>query len=69
MPLLATAVVHQQAAKLRGPQLQLRRASSQLSALRTAVRSATSAEDLSQRLVALQAPQLAANQQNLNLEQ
>jgi len=69
VPLLATAVVHQQAAKLRGPQLQLRRASSQLSALRTAVRSATSAEDLSQRLVALQAPQLAANQQNLSLEQ
>jgi hypothetical protein len=69
VPLLGTALVRQQAAQLQEPQLRLRRASTQLSALRTAVRSATSAEDLSQRLVALQAPPLTANQQNLSLEQ
>lgn len=69
VPLLDTAVLRQQAAQLQGPQLQLRRASTQLRAVRAAVRSATSAEDLSQRLVALQAPQLAANQQDLSLEQ
>ena len=70
VPLLGTAVVvRQQAASLKEPQLRLRRASTQLGALRAAVRSATTAEDLSQRLVALQAPTLAANQQNLSLEQ
>lgn len=69
VPLLGTALVRQQAAQLKEPQLRLRQASTQLVALRTAVRSATSAEDLSQRLVALQAPPLAAYQQNLSLEQ
>jgi len=69
VPLLGTAVVRQQAAQLKESQLRLRQASTQLGALRAAVRSATSAEDLSQRLVALQAPPLAANQQNLSLEQ
>jgi hypothetical protein len=69
VPLLGTAVERQQAAQLQGPQLRLRRASTQLREVRAAVRSATSAEDLSRRLVALQAPELAANQQNLSLEQ
>lgn len=69
VPLLGTAVVRQQAASLKEPQLRLRQASTRLGALRAAVRSAISAEDLSQRLVALQAPPLAANQQNLSLEQ
>ena len=69
LPLLTSAVLQQQGNQARERVTRVSRATSQLEALRAAVRSATSPQDLGQRLAALQGPQLEASDQGLSLEQ
>ena len=69
MPLLSSAALRQQSNQSLGRQAGVSRATSQLEALRAAVRSATSPQDLGQGLAALQGPQLEAGDQGLSLPQ
>lgn len=69
LPLLTSAALQQQGKQARERVARLSRATSQLEALRVAVRSATSPQDLGQRLAVLEGPQLEATDQGLSLPQ
>lgn len=67
LPLLASAALQQQAGQSSQQLARISRATSQLEALRAAVQSATSPQDLGQRLAVLQGPQLEPADQGLSL--
>ena len=66
-PLLTTAALQQQSVQTTERNSRVQRATTQLEAIRQAVRSATTVDDLKQRLTALQGPQLNEAERSLPL--